>query len=136
MTLFLLSLAGVPPAGGFQGKLYLIFSALGSGAGSPAVWLVGGLVVTTGVSAYAYLRVVTTMFRKGDASTDAPELLESEAAAAAYGGSTNLQGVGGGESQFSWALAVVVAIAVIGTLYLGVAPQSVLALTSHVLPLP
>ena len=26
--------------------------------------------------------------------------------------------------------------AVIGTLYLGVAPQSVLALTSHMLPLP
>lgn len=135
MTLFLLSLSGMPPAGGFQGKLYLIFSALGSGAGGAAYWLVGALVLTTGVSAYAYLRVVTTMFRRTGATEVTPGA-QAEAAPAAYGGAGASQSVGVVESPAVWALAAVVAIAAIGTLYLGVAPQSVLALTSHVLPLP
>ena len=35
MTLFLLSLAGMPPAAGFQGKLYLIFSRSAVERGAP-----------------------------------------------------------------------------------------------------
>lgn len=136
MTLFLLSLAGMPPAGGFYGKLYLVFAALGSGAGSAALWLVGALVVTTGVSAYAYLRVVTAMFQRSDAAADSGQTAHAEAAAAAYGAAAGQGALAAAESRAAWALALVVVIAVIGTLYLGVAPQSVLALTSHVLPLP
>lgn len=139
MTLFMLSLAGMPPAGGFQGKLYLIFSALGSGAGNAALWLVGTLVVTTGISAYAYLRVVAAMFKRGEGEVEAGGASHAEAAASGIGslGESGATGASMVEEQsFSWALAVVVAFAIIGTLYLGVAPQSVLALTSHVLPLP
>jgi len=135
MTLFLLSLAGVPPAAGFQGKLYLVAAALSSGTGAAALWLVGALVVTTGVSAYAYLRVVTTMFRKDQiaGAAGAEAMAESaHAAASRY----EVAAAREGEVGFSWALAVVVAVAVLGTLYLGVLPQSVLALTRHVLPLP
>lgn len=139
MTLFMLSLAGMPPAAGFQGKLYLVFSALGSGAGGAALWLVGALVVTTGISAYAYLRVVTTMFRRSEAQAELADASHVEAAPAGLVNAGEGGGTGAsvaGEGPLSWALTVVVAVAVIGTLYLGVAPQSMLALTRHVLPLP
>lgn len=135
MTLFLLSLAGMPPAAGFQGKLYLVSAALGSGAGGAALWLVGALVVTTGVSAYAYLRVVTAMFRKGEAVSAAGSEGYLESAAAAPGAGA-VETAGAGESSLSWAIAVVIAVAAFGTLYLGILPQSVLALTRYVLPLP
>lgn len=135
MTLFLLSLAGVPPAAGFQGKLYLIAAALGSGVGAPALWLVGALVATTGVSAYAYLRVVTAMFRKEESAAAVGAEAHLESAPAGQDRHGALKG-GRTDVGFSWALAAVVAVAVLGTLYLGLLPQSVLALTRHVLPLP
>jgi len=133
MTLFLLSLAGMPPAAGFQGKLYLVLAALASGAGAAAWWLVGALVVTTGVSAYAYLRVAAEMFRKAEPAAASGTEGYREAAAAAHGPESAAAGAG---APFSWALAAVLAVAALGTLYLGVFPQSALALTRYVLPLP
>jgi NADH-quinone oxidoreductase subunit N len=58
MTVFMVSLAGLPPTAGFIGKLYLFNAALG--AGQTAVALVAAL--TSVVSVYYYLRVPYLMF--------------------------------------------------------------------------
>ena len=58
MTLFMVSLAGLPPTGGFLAKFYVFSAALD--AGYAAVVIVA--VLTTVVSAYYYLRVAYTMF--------------------------------------------------------------------------
>jgi len=59
MTLFLLSLAGVPPLGGFFGKLYLFRAAMES---PQLYWLVVAAVLNSVVSVYYYLRVVIAMY--------------------------------------------------------------------------
>lgn len=58
MTLFMVSLAGLPPTAGFVAKFYVFTAALD--AGQTAVVIVG--VLTSVVSAYYYLRVAYTMF--------------------------------------------------------------------------
>jgi NADH-quinone oxidoreductase subunit N len=66
MTVFMLSLTGVPPTLGFVAKFYL-FSAVIAG-GFTGLALIG--VLTTLVSAYYYLRVVVTMYmREGQPET-------------------------------------------------------------------
>ena len=55
---FLLSLAGFPPTGGFIGKLYLLMAAVDAGHVSLAVVL----VLTSFVSYYYYLRVIWKMY--------------------------------------------------------------------------
>jgi NADH-quinone oxidoreductase subunit N len=60
MTVFLVSLAGVPVSAGFVGKFYLFGAAVGAGYASLAV--VG--VVMSVVSAYYYLRVVVAMYMR------------------------------------------------------------------------
>ena len=64
MTLFMVSLTGLPPTAGFIGKFY-IFASLIQGGGS-FYWLVviGG--VNSVVSLYYYLRVVKVMYFEGD----------------------------------------------------------------------
>jgi len=54
----LFSLAGIPPTGGFMGKLYIFTEALRSGY----VWLVIAAGVNSVVSIYYYLRVVVVMY--------------------------------------------------------------------------
>jgi len=61
----LVSLAGLPPTGGFIAKLYLFQAALG--AGHTGLALVG--VLTSVVSVFYYMRVVYTAF-SGDAPAD------------------------------------------------------------------
>jgi NADH-quinone oxidoreductase subunit N len=70
-TAMLLSLAGIPLTAGFIGKFFL----LAAGA-SAAMWaLVIGLVVTSAIGLYYYLRVVVTMFaREETAHAPAPRL--------------------------------------------------------------
>ena len=59
MTIFLLSLGGVPPTGGFFGKFYLFRTAMES----PALYvLVIAGVLNSVVSLYYYLRVVVAMY--------------------------------------------------------------------------
>jgi NADH-quinone oxidoreductase subunit N len=58
MVIFLLSLAGFPPTGGFIGKLYLLIAAVDAGHVALAVIL----VVTSFVSYYYYLRVIWKMY--------------------------------------------------------------------------
>jgi NADH-quinone oxidoreductase subunit N len=60
MTVFMLSLTGVPPTLGFVGKFYL-FSAVVQGG---FYWLAVIGVLTSLISAYYYLRVVVTMYMR------------------------------------------------------------------------
>jgi NADH-quinone oxidoreductase subunit N len=63
MTVFMLSLTGIPPTLGFVGKFYLFRAAI---AGQ-FYWLAVIGVLTSLISAYYYLRVVVTMYmREGE----------------------------------------------------------------------
>jgi NADH-quinone oxidoreductase subunit N len=63
MTIFMLSLTGIPPTLGFVGKLYLFRAVIN---GQFYLLAVIGML-TTLISAYYYLRVVVTMYmREGD----------------------------------------------------------------------
>ncbi len=60
MTLFMLSLTGLPPTIGFVAKFYVFNAAIEAGY----MWLALVGVVTSLVSAYYYLRVVIVMYMK------------------------------------------------------------------------
>jgi NADH-quinone oxidoreductase subunit N len=68
MTVFLLSLAGVPPTAGFIGKLFLFKAAVGAQLVPLAV--VG--LLTSILGAFYYLRVVVHMYMKPAEGTDEP----------------------------------------------------------------
>ena len=64
LTVFLLSLAGVPPTVGFFGKFYLFTSAIGEGL----IWLALWGVLNSVISVYYYLRPIVVMYmRDGEA---------------------------------------------------------------------
>jgi NADH-quinone oxidoreductase subunit N len=69
MTIFLLSLAGVPPTAGFFGKLFLFKAALHN---SGLIWVVVLGLLTSVVSVFYYLRVVVAMYFK-EQDADDPE---------------------------------------------------------------
>jgi NADH-quinone oxidoreductase subunit N len=58
MSLFMLSLAGIPPAAGFLGKLYLFMSAVTAGYGELAVI---GLIISA-IGVFYYLNIILTMY--------------------------------------------------------------------------
>jgi NADH-quinone oxidoreductase subunit N len=96
MTIFLLSLGGIPPTAGFIGKWYIFSAAIQEGH----YWLAIIGVLTSVVSVFFYLRIVVMMYM-----TDGPESVRPRVPAAAVAG---------------------LAIAVIGVLYLGILPTRVL----------
>lgn len=128
MTLFMLSLIGFPTTAGFSGKLILVSTALSSGVGSVAGWLVAALALTSAISAYAYLRVVMAMFGGRQVAEEAVGHDVVEAVAPAD--DTVAVGVGR-----SWALASVVVLCVVGTLYLGLMPGQALEWAANLLPM-
>jgi NADH-quinone oxidoreductase subunit N len=68
LTLFLLSLVGIPPLAGFVGKFYLFGAAVQGGY----VWLAVIAVLNSAIAAYYYLRVIVFMYmREPDAATAA-----------------------------------------------------------------
>jgi NADH-quinone oxidoreductase subunit N len=69
MTIFLLSLGGVPPTGGFFGKFYLFRAAMES---PQLYWLVVVGVLNSMVSVYYYLRVVVAMYFRDSARAFSP----------------------------------------------------------------
>ena len=96
MTLFLLSLAGMPPMAGFIGKFYLFSSVID--AGHMGLALIA--VVNSVISIYYYLGPIVQMY-VGDAATAEPGALPAR----------------------PW-LAACIAVALVGTLYLGVFPAA------------
>jgi len=93
MLFFMLSLGGIPPTAGFMGKVWLFSAAIEAGY----VWLAVIGVVNSAISLYYYIRVVVFMWIKEE--------------------------VLGSPVTFGPAMAVAVAIAVLGTLVLGLYPQ-------------
>ena len=81
MTIFLLSLAGVPPTAGFVGKLYIFKAAVGAQLFPLAI--VG--VLTSILGAFYYLRVIVHMYMK-PAEGDETPVATTQSMALALGG--------------------------------------------------
>ena len=101
MTIFLLSLGGVPPFAGFVAKFYLFSAAIQEGL----LTLVIIAVLNSAISFYYYLKVVVFMYMKEP------------------------------EAEFKISLTpitlFVVFIGVVGTINLGIFPNSIITLASH-----
>jgi NADH-quinone oxidoreductase subunit N len=102
MTIFLLSMAGIPPLGGFMAKFYVFSAAVKA----KFYWLAILGVLNSAVSVYYYLRVTVLMYFR-----------ESE---------REITGL-----QFSPASVIALILAVIGTLYIGIFPANVLSLAQR-----
>lgn len=98
MAVFMFSLAGIPPTGGFLGKFYIFSAAVNRGLISLAI--IG--VLNSAASAYYYLRVTVQMYMR---ESDEP-----------------LPGL-----PFSLPLALAVVIAVWGVFQLGIVPADLIA---------
>jgi NADH-quinone oxidoreductase subunit N len=72
LSIFLLSLIGVPLTGGFFGKFYIFRAALHS----DLIWLTVFGLLTSAVAAYYYLRIVVVMYmhEPAEATADLPPL--------------------------------------------------------------
>ena len=68
LSIFLVSLAGLPPTGGFVGKFYILRAAVEAGYVNLAIVL----ALTTLVSYWYYLRVIVTMYMRPAAAPAAP----------------------------------------------------------------
>jgi len=69
MLIFLLSLTGIPPTGGFFGKIYLFAAAIKAGY----AWLAVVGVITSAISLYYYFGIVVNMYLKpSEKETPAP----------------------------------------------------------------
>ncbi len=100
LSLFMLSLLGIPLTAGFMGKVLVFGAALGTG-NSLVTGLVVVAVIGSAISAYYYLRLIVVMFFKERASDwTAPKM--------------------------SSAVAAALVITVIGVLYLGVFSDGVI----------
>ena len=79
MSIFMLSLAGLPPLAGFFGKFYLFSVALRAGANHGLLWLVALALFGSLISLYYYLIVLKVIFtdQSGDAATFAAASLGS-----------------------------------------------------------
>ena len=101
MTIFLLSLGGLPPFAGFVAKFYLFSAAMQEGL----LTLVIIAVLNSAISFYYYLKVVVFMYMKEP------------------------------EAEFKISLTpitlFVILIGVIGTINLGIFPNSIITLASH-----
>lgn len=99
-SLFLLSFAGIPLTGGFMGK-FAVFAAAADGGAAPLV-IIG--VITSGVAAYFYVRIILLMFFADPSEATAQLVMPGVASTAA------------------------IAVCTAATVLLGVVPQPVLDL--------
>jgi NADH-quinone oxidoreductase subunit N len=100
LSIYLLSLLGLPVTAGFFGKFYIFKAAINS----HLLWLAVLMTINTTIGAYYYLRVIVVMYMREPSA---------EAAAAAPVG-------------FPLAVNVVLAVTAIGTILFGVMPNPVL----------
>jgi len=99
LTIFLFSLMGLPPTAGFTGKFYIFAGAIEAGY----IWLAILGVMNSAVSLYYYLRVIVQMYFRDP------------------------------EEDFNWVTinvptAISIAVSVVGVLYLGLFPNSLMNL--------
>ena len=99
MSLFLFSLAGIPPLAGFMAKFYVFSAAISAGF----VWLTVLAVLNSVIGVYVYLRITVLMYMTEPEGESPPLLL----------------------SPFT---RIALLVAAIGTVYLGVFPSRVLEL--------
>jgi len=102
LSLFLLSLLGIPPTVGFFGKYYLFLTAVKSGF----IWLVVIAVINSALSAYFYLRPIVVMYFR-----PAEEHLPAE--------------------PLNPAVVAVLAITSLGVTYFGIFPSNLLAIVAR-----
>jgi len=108
MLVFLLALTGIPPTGGFFGKVYLFAAAVQAGW----TWVAVIGVLTSAISLYYYFRIVVYMYLR-DSTQATPVPLRSPA------------------------LVGVIAFCAIATLVLGLYPEPfILMAKASLLPLP
>ena len=102
MSIFLLSLLGLPVTAGFFGKFYVFKAAINS----KLIWLAVLMAINSVIGAYYYLRVIVVMYmreHKGDVPADSARSLSPTAA-------------------------MVVVVAVAATIYLGLFPNHILGI--------
>jgi NADH-quinone oxidoreductase subunit N len=58
LSLFMFSMAGIPPLAGFFGKMYIIIAAIGAGL----TWMAVIAVIVSVISGYYYIKVVKIMY--------------------------------------------------------------------------
>ena len=97
LSVFLLSLLGLPVTAGFLGKFYIFNAALGSNL----IWLAILLGLNSVIGAYYYLRVIVTMYMREPDHEIAAE-------------------------PVPWTLSVVLWIAAAGTIYAGLFPARII----------
>lgn len=102
LTIFLLSLIGIPITGGFFAKFYVFSAALRANL----VWLTLIGVLNSAVGAYYYLRIIVMMYMR-ESRKEIPV------------------------SRVSFGLGTALAITVLVTLYLGILPNRVLQIAQH-----
>jgi NADH-quinone oxidoreductase subunit N len=106
MSLFLFSLAGIPPTAGFMGKFYIFSAAIKSGY----IWLAILGVLNSVISVYYYLRVTVAMYMKESGDS---------------------QVISGGKIIFSPALIAALIISAFGVIKLGVVPSDYIAMAKQ-----
>lgn len=97
LSLFLLSLLGLPVAAGFLGKFYVFNAALESNL----IWLALLLAVNSVIGSYYYLRVIVTMYMREPAAEVAVQ-------------------------PVSWTLSLALWIAAAGTIFAGLFPARII----------
>jgi NADH-quinone oxidoreductase subunit N len=110
LSLFLLSLLGLPITAGFFGKFYVFKAAVNSNL----IWLAVLMAINSIIGAYYYLRLIVVMYMrdyKGNMPADAPVTL-------------------------SFTSAMVVVVTTLATVYLGLFPNHVLGLVLNAPPAP
>lgn len=111
MTIFMLSLGGLPITGGFIGKYFLFGGLLQRGAAegkSWYYWLAGWAIINTVVSFYYYIRFIKVMYLGDRIADDRPLAL-------------------------SPALQTALAVSVAGIIFIGVYPQPLINLTQKLI---
>lgn len=93
MTIFLISLAGLPVTAGFIGKFYL----LSYGVAGQNYWLVGTMILMTIVSYYYYFGIIRQMFFRSPSKNE--------------------------KVQIPWATTTTIVLCLVGTVWLGLAPD-------------
>ena len=102
LTIFMLSLIGIPATAGFLAKYYVFAAALTAKTNSTAlVWLTVIGLVNSAVASYYYLRVIVVMYMREPATDEAP-------------------------ARASGTMRAALVLAAIATVYMGVLPGRVL----------